>query len=256
MKLENQNQEEGMGKEKTQVVLQPRDKEALKLIYEQQFLTFDQYKKFFFKNAWPQQARARLLKLQRAGFVRKALSPTLGQAQVIKLTPMGAQMMNQFAEHPIPYNQRIEHGSAIHDKIVTDIRVRLQEWVPDSTWLPERLLKAQEWATVPDGALTYYVGDKAVTMAVEFERFQKEEYRYSRNFSFFNDQREYTWKLYVAPTKTLFNTLIRVFFGPLKHLSERIALVYLDDLMNGYPPFEFTEEARQVFQPPKEKITL
>ena len=260
MNIENQNQEEemaGTGKERTQVVLQPRDKEALAMIYEQQFLTFDQYKNSFFKDAWPQQARARLLKLQRAGFVRKALSPAIGQAQVIKLTPIGAQMMNGLHWCHVPYNQRIEHGTAEHDKTVTDIRIRLKGWAPNPMWLAERYLKAQKWGNhVPDGALSYQVGDDRASVAIEYERFAKAQDSYRSILSFYEKKEHYTWALYVVPYQSLYNILQKIFFERLSFMASRIALVHLRDLMNGYPPFQFKDEARQIFLPPKEKVTL
>ncbi len=72
------------------MIIQQRDKEMLRRRYEQQFLHLGHVRRYFFKGAGLENARVRVVELERAGLLRRERIAARDGGLIIRLTRTGA----------------------------------------------------------------------------------------------------------------------------------------------------------------------
>lgn len=151
------------------IELQPRDRQILNLAYEQQFVTMKQIETWVFSEQTKRRANQRILALERSGLLKSELPQVGFQSRIIRLTRSGIKVAETDRAERIPQVKRISIQTLLHDSFVTAVRLRLGElW--NAVWIPERLLKAEQFAQIPDGLLVFPSG---ATVAIEVENTPK-----------------------------------------------------------------------------------
>jgi hypothetical protein len=208
------------------VILQKRDREIMRVCYEQQFLLSDQIQRFFYNGKNQCNGFVRVKELERFGLVRRLVQPTLDGKNLIRLTPKGLRTIAEDLVIEVPQVNKPDIRTLRHDVIVTSVRLRLQElWT--GSWIPERVIKQEDFPRIPDGLFIFPSGKK---VAVEVENTPKSRARF---LSILEDWRKVDVKLvlYVATAPYLFNIIQRLLpDGP---RGVPFALVLWDDLKNG-----------------------
>jgi len=183
------------------ISLQSRDKQILKLCYEQQFLTSDQIADHFFSSY--REAARRIQELGNAGYLVFEKHPLKNNARALRLAERGLQVASQLSAVAIP--QRWTPSQVEHDALVTRVRLILEKrW--DGTWIPEKAIRGFRTGEVPDGL---FIFENEAKVAVEVENSLKGRARF--------EDRLRRWKdikvkivLYVA-TKPEVHERLRVF---------------------------------------------
>jgi hypothetical protein len=158
------------------IILQKRDREILKLCYEQQFILSEQVRRFFFAGTNKATGLLRLKELEQAGLIRRLTRPTLNGKRLIRLTRLGLRMIQKDIVIDVPQVHIPDVATLEHDAFVTSTRLRLLElWT--GSWLPERAIKREEFPRVPDGLFIFPSGTKA---AIEVENSLKAKSRFMR----------------------------------------------------------------------------
>ena len=154
--------------------IQERGREILRRCYEQQFLLMDHVERFFFASVAAQNARLRIKQMEQAGLLKMIVPKKIGERKIVRLTRAGVAIAKQFHPFEIPQARRIDFDTFDHDAIVTSVALRLQElW--DGVWVPERALKMEDYAQVPDGVFVFDSGNK---VAIEVENSLKGRTRF------------------------------------------------------------------------------
>ncbi|MEK6705769.1 MAG: hypothetical protein AABZ06_08270 [Bdellovibrionota bacterium] len=211
------------------MILQERDKKILKICYEQQFLLSEQVHRYFFKDRKPQAMRHRLLMLERAGYIKRKPESTLDGKRLIRITRTGLRAITERIVIPVSQVNKPDVRTLRHDTVVTSVRLRLSEiWT--GHWLPERVIKAEDFPQIPDGIFIFPSGKK---VAIEVENTPKPRARF---FEIMERWRKVDVKLilYVATTQNIFRIIQRMLpDGP-----QRVpfSLILWEDLKNGTPP--------------------
>ena len=211
------------------IELQSRDRHLINLTYEQQFLGVAQAHEFILSGMVLREKQRRIQELERAGFIRRERSLGCDRSGIIRLTKSGIKLAEINRTERIPQLRKISIQTLHHDSIVTAVRLRLaQLW--NATWIPERLIKADDYPQVPDGILVFPSG---TTLAIEVENSPKGPKR-------FREIQE-RWRsnpiklcLYVASSDVMFRIVKNYLeLGP-KDLP--FGLVNWSDLEKGTPP--------------------
>jgi len=151
------------------IELQTRDLLLINLTYEQQFLCVGQAHEFVYRDMEKRRKQTRILELERAGFIRRERGLGYDRAGIIRLTQSGIKLAENDRAERIPQLRSLSIQTLLHDSIVTAVRLRLaQLWT--ATWIPERLIKGDSFAYVPDGMLVFASGS---IVAVEIENSPK-----------------------------------------------------------------------------------
>jgi hypothetical protein len=94
----------------------------------------------------------------------------------VKLTPAGTGRVEAATAVRISQGQKTDNNTLIHDACVTATRLRLEElW--DGHWIPEALLKSEEFPQIPDGLWIFPNGNR---VAIEVERSKKDFDRFHK----------------------------------------------------------------------------
>ncbi len=94
--------------------------------------------------------------------------------------------------------QRLDPRTLVHDAIVTSVRLRLS-YFWDGSWIPERVIKQDEYPQIPDGLLVFQSGKK---VAVEVENSPKDKTRFFQNMERWR-KTDFKLVLFVATTTAL-----------------------------------------------------
>ncbi len=210
-------------------MLQPRDEKLLRLIYEQQFVLMSQVERWFFQGQSARRARQRIHDLKEGGWIQRVESPLLKTSRVIRLTKSGVSLAETDRAERIPQSRTIDISTLLHDSVVTSVRLRLEElW--EGVWIPELLIKGEQFKHIPDGVFVFDAS--RLQVAVEVENSPKGPKRFH--------EIQQRWRgapvemiLYVASTPTLF----RIVQNYLKSGPQDLpfALVLWSDLERGTP---------------------
>lgn len=210
-------------------VLQERDKEILRCCYEQQFLVHEQIERFFFGSENTRNARRRVAKLKRAGLLRSDIAGGILKQHLLRLTNTGAAIGRGESPYEVPQSKKVDLLTLTHDRIVTDVRLRLRElW--NGTWVPERALK-DKYARIPDGLFQFEGSD--VTVAVEIENSTKGYTRFVAIMNEWARTENVRVVLYVATGPKVFNAIEKLLATAPQRPA--FALVDFGGLMNGQP---------------------
>lgn len=183
--------------------LQPRDREILRCCYEQQFLMYEQIERFFSAN----NANRRILKLKQAGLLYSDKSAALLKQHLLRLTPAGLSIARGESPYDVPQSKKVDLLTLTHDRIVTDVRLRLRElW--DGIWIPERALK-DKYTRIPDGLFQF--DDTGKTVAVEIENSTKGQARFLTIMNEWARAEGVHIVLYIATTKRVFEAINKLF---------------------------------------------
>lgn len=205
--------------------LQQRDKDILRCCYEQQFLVYEQIERFFSKS----NANRRIVKLKRAGLIYSDKTTALLKQHLIRLTETGKAIARAESPFDVPQSKKVDLATLTHDRIVTDVRLRLRElW--DGVWVPERSLKDQ-YTRIPDGLFQFTA--TATTIAVEIENSIKGRGRFAAIMNEWARTDSIELVLYVATCKKVFDAIEKLF----KAAPNRpvFALVDFQSFMSGQP---------------------
>jgi hypothetical protein len=163
--------------------LQERDRLLMTVIYEQHFVETDQIARFFFREATRRRALQRIQVLEKAGILRREEHFYQRGRSILRLTQHGTAVVEQNRAALIPQRTKLDVRTLVHDGLVTATRLRLQElW--DGVWIPESLIKAEEFPHIPDGILVF-PNRRQVAVEVENtpkgpERFREIQERWRR----------------------------------------------------------------------------
>lgn len=182
------------------IVLQARDKEILKVCYEQQFILTEHVSDHFFGGSYTEALR-RVIELrkwdylQNAGFkIGKKMAHILGHRGMPVAEASSAVKFNHYP--------RIDPKTAEHDAIVTDVRLRLASlW--DGGWIPERGIRSFDASQVPDGLFLFENGRQ---VAVEVENSLKGRTRFVNRLKFWGAS-EVAVVLFVATSHELYTAI-------------------------------------------------
>ncbi len=211
--------------------LQKRDYDILQCCYEQKFLLLGHVERFFFTGCATQNARQRVLELEKSGLLRIQTSPVFGRKKILRLTQDGKGLSLSQTDHKLPYLKTLDTKTLSHDAFVTTVRLRLSElW--DGIWIPELALKGHEYADIPDGVFLFNSGKKVL---VEIENSLKGKSRYRELFLKLEKLKIF-FCLYVATEDYVFNSLKRLIevypkniplgLISLKHLETKSPIVF------------------------------
>lgn len=209
--------------------LQERDRRVLELCYEQQFLTLDQVSRFFF-GGYIGNASRRMSSLRSLGLLRTQSVLTLGgKVEILRVTARGRTEARKGSKYLIPQVRQVGFSTLSHDAMVIDTRVRLQSlW--EATWIPERVLKHEKLAQVPDGVLVFQSGKK---VAVEVENSLKGKARYQRIWKAYQDGPSLALVLYVVASERLLSRIKTYMADAPSGLA--FGAVLWSDLKSGVP---------------------
>ena len=155
--------------------LQSRDKQILKVCYEQQFISSRQVQDHFFEGSQPNASR-RMTVLTEAGLLRGIPEAHGALGKLFQLTGRGVQTARELVAVSIPQRRRFSVATMPHDLLVTDVRLRLVHFW-GGAWIPERAIRADEYEQIPDGLILFPSGNK---IAVEVENSIKSKRRYQK----------------------------------------------------------------------------
>lgn len=216
--------------EQQMIVLQERDKQVLKVCYEQEFLTSD-HLKYFFKTHRSQLYR-RVQELENAGFLTRERSPVTGRNSLIRLSRQGTLWVK--STHPAPLQlprprRRLNFSTLVHDEIVTTTRLRLSKlW--DAEYLPERSLKSLEFKEIPDGIFRFRSGKE---IAIEVENSDKGRVRFLKLLDRWNQRKSVVFILFVASSPQM-EVILRAYLKQ-SPASPLMGVVQFRSLCDGTP---------------------
>jgi hypothetical protein len=222
------------------VVLTERDREILKLCFEQQFLLM-KHVRHFFPNAKERRVEVRVLKLIRSGFVRREFYPEFGQVAVLRLTNRGVQVAQLAGARNLKPAIRINPKTLDHDAKVTSARLRLlQFW--NANFIPERAIKAKNIPEVPDG-IFFFPSGRGV--ALEVENSDKGRTRFLRLLERWKETPSIALVLFVVSHPKLHGAILRNL--QTAACEQAVGVVRYDDLMTGKPLVWTTHGERDLF---------
>ncbi len=209
------------------MIMSERDKELLRVCYEQQFVSVRQVSRYFFGDNLSN-AAARLRALSGAGYLREAEASTRLPFKLYRPAGAGVSKAKALSPLRIPQRRRFSLSTLEHDLLVTDVRLRVAElW--DGVWLPEQALKADEYRQIPDGVVLFESGKK---IAIELENTIKTKARYDRIWRLWPGTKTLL-VLYVATTPAIASTLRRYLCEAPKGVA--FGVVEWEALKNGRP---------------------
>lgn len=212
----------------TSLVLQKRDMEIIRCCYEQQFLMYEQIERFYFSSAHTQNARARISKLKRAGLLRSEVPIGLTSQHLLRVTETGRRLAKELSPFDVPQAKKVDPATLIHDRIVTDVRLRLcQLW--DGVWVPEKALK-DKYTRIPDGLFQF---DTGTAFAIEIENSLKGRARFLSILNEWQRTEGIKVVLFVATTPKIFVAIESLLKGaPSKPV---LGVVLWEELRTGAP---------------------
>ena len=181
------------------IELQPRDREILRVCYEQGFLIPEHIEKFFFTGKSNQSARERVLELEKAGFISRPDSPIFGRRRIIRLTEIGECIAIEGHSLEVNYLRRLVPSNLMHDATVTALSLRLKQLF-NGDWIPEKAIKAIDTPRIPDGLFVLASGD---SVALELENSAKGKARFLRMLKTWMQNPGADFLLFVATTDAL-----------------------------------------------------
>jgi hypothetical protein len=210
------------------VELQPRDRLLINLSYEQQFVVVSHAHRYLFSGIDQRERQRRIYELERAGFIRREPTQLIDKTGIIRLTKSGIKLAEADRAERIPQLRSISVQTLLHDSIVTAVRLRLSQlW--HATWIPERLIKSDEFPQVPDGMVVFPSG---TTLAIEVENSPKGPKRFREIQERWRNNRVKLC-LYVASNEALYRCVKKYMEQGPKDLP--FGLVLWRELENGTP---------------------
>lgn len=180
--------------------LQERDKEILRVCYEQQFLLTEHIRDHFFGGNYAE-AKRRVIELRQSDYLQGA-GFRIGKKMAHILGHRGMPIATAKSPLEVVQYPRIDLETVEHDAIVTDIRLRLSAlW--DGEWIPEKGIRSTDSSQIPDGVFLFPDGKQA---AVEVENSLKGRARFERRLKFWPGS-GVTLVLYVATTPEIYAAL-------------------------------------------------
>ena len=148
---------------------------------------------------------------------------------ILRLSDIGLRIARSESSYDVPQSKKVDLITLTHDRIVTDIRLRLCElW--DGTWVPERALK-DKYTRVPDGLFQFE--SSGVTVAVEIENSTKGRSRFVTIMNEWARTDTVRIVLYVATNQAVFKAIEKLL--PTAPQRPVFTLVDFDSLMRGQP---------------------
>lgn len=161
--------------------LQDRDKEILKLCYEQQFLMSEHVCEYFFAGNYTETKR-RLRELKASDLLQSFPVPGTNR-RIFQLTFRGRKLGRVLSSMELDRVRRPFLTQVEHDAFVTFVRLRL-EFLWDGIWIPELAIRKLEIKEVPDGLFVFSNGTKA---AIEVENSLKGRARFTARMKGWNE---------------------------------------------------------------------
>ncbi|MBI3557220.1 MAG: replication-relaxation family protein [Deltaproteobacteria bacterium] len=210
-------------------ILQPRDIAILRCCYEQQFLMYEQIERFYFQGHDPRNARRRIIKLKKAGLLRAEIQLGLTKHHLLRVTEMGRKLAQESSPFDVPQSKKVDPATLVHDRIVTDVRLRLSAlW--DGVWIPEKSLK-DNYPQIPDGIFQF--DTTGTSFAIEIENSLKGKSRFVSILKEWQRVEGVPLVFFIATNRKLFEAIRAC----LVHAPSKPAfgLVELDSLMSDSP---------------------
>ncbi len=180
------------------VFLMDRDREILRVCYEQQFL-LKEHIETFFRGCSQRRINFRIQQLIAGGFIRRESYPDLRCQTLFRLTKTGCRLARQYNARAAGYLARLSPSTLFHDALVTSCRLRIADFW-DAEFLPERALKELEVPEVPDGVWRFKSGKM---IALEVECSDKGRRRFLSRLQSFGHIDAITFVLYVTPNERM-----------------------------------------------------
>ena len=153
--------------------LSTRDREILRITYEEQFVSLGVLAKFLFGGSIKLASR-RVLKLVRLRLLRPETLRLPSNPKVLRLAPIGQRMAKTISSFEIRQKRRVPLSTFEHDAWVIHSRLELGRRF-EGLWVPEKAIKAHNLRKVPDGILVFPSGKR---IAIEVENSLKSKSRY------------------------------------------------------------------------------
>ena len=201
------------------IKIQDRDREILRVCFEQGFLLPEHIEEFFFVGKSEQSARERVLELEKAGLITRPVCPLFAKSRLIRLTELGESIAHDGSTLDMTYLRRLVPAQLVHDALVTSLRLRLKELF-QGRWIPERAIKSAEVSRVPDGL---FLCDGGASVALELENSLKGRTRFLRLLKTWVQQPGADFLLFVATTDQLKRLIRRNFESVLG--SEKVGVI-------------------------------
>lgn len=156
--------------------MQERERRILLNSYQQPVTREGTIRKYVFRGVTDRVARRVLGRLENRGFIVRDGGLRIESERLIRLTSKGVKWVESIGQIRIPQRRKPDASTLIHDAAVSAVRFRLEElW--DGTWIPEALLKSEEYPQIPDGIWIFPNGNR---VAIEVERTAKGPQRFHR----------------------------------------------------------------------------
>jgi len=227
------------------VILQERDKELLRLCYEQGFLTAEHVHEAFFRNVGTRAAYRRVQELEAAGYLRRSRLSALSGHRIIQTTPVGTGIARQLSQFEVPQKRRPALQTLDHDALVTSVRIWLMRLLKEKSavWVPEGHLKKHGGKQIPDGVILYSNG---LEMVIEVENSLKSHDRLYELMSAWKTLAPKAQVQYIASSPVIRNGLKKALdrVGP----NRGIYLSLWDELRGGQTTTPRKEECQNAAQ--------
>jgi hypothetical protein len=153
--------------------LSARDREILRIAYEEQFVGLGTLAKFLFGGSIKLASR-RVLKLAHLRLLKQEILRLPSSPKVLRLAPVGQRMAKTISSFEIRQKRRVPLSTFEHDASVIHARLELGRRF-EGLWVPEKAIKAHNLRKVPDGILVFPSGKR---IAIEVENSLKSKSRY------------------------------------------------------------------------------
>lgn len=210
------------------IVIQNRDRELLRLCYEQQFLMTDHIQHYFRSGSY-RACRMRVQELVEHKFLREESNSIFGRKPVYRTTSIGTQIALEsgaIVHNPV---RTLQLTTLVHDSLVTSVRLKL-ETLWDGRFVCERAIKSKDFKQIPDGIFFFPSGRG---IAIEVENSDKGKSRFTRLLSRWQDTPGILFVLYVATSDYLCKSIKKCL--PNGPIDQPMGVVTWEILKDGTP---------------------
>lgn len=201
--------------------LQERDREILKICYEQQFILTEHIRDHFFGGNHAEALR-RIIELRNADFLKHS-GLKVGKQFAHILGYQGMPVAEARSKVRLNVYPSLDSFTLEHDAIVTEVRLLLQKYWAGN-WIPEAAIQKKNKAHIPDGMFAFEDGARA---AIEVENSLKGRSRFESRLKFWHKD-EAQMVLYIATSKEIYSYLKD--YLALAPKQPAFYLITLDDL--------------------------
>ncbi len=207
-------------------VIQKRDEDLMRSIFEEQFLELKTVSKYFFGGSFRGASR-RIRKLVNLRLLKYEVLSLSGKPKVVRLSINGLRVVRGVSPFEVRQKRKVSLSTFTHDSMVSETRLRLCS-VFDATWIPEKAMKIHAFKKIPDGIVLFRSGKR---IAVELENSIKGKSRYEEMWREWENH-DFILVLYVATTVVVYRAL-QARIKNFQTTKVRFGLILFDALVGG-----------------------